>query len=86
VTGFFLPSLGEGLLIAKENEAASALLKMKLAGAGKKITLPIQNIDGAKYLAEHGFTETKRLRRMVYGDGFSWKPEYVYGRIGGYLG
>lgn len=86
VTGFFLPTLGEGLLIAKEKDAAAALLRKKLSAACKAVTLPVQNVDGASFLSENGFVETKRMRRMIHGKAFPWHPECLYGRIGGYLG
>jgi GNAT superfamily N-acetyltransferase len=84
--GFFLPTLGEGLLVAKEKNAATALLRKKLSAGCKAVTLPVQNLDGASFLAENGFIETKRLRRMSHGAALLWHPEYLYGRIGGYLG
>jgi len=85
IEGVYLPELGEGLIIADHEEAGIALLKLR-AWFSKKGTLPIENTVGMDFYRDNGFTETKRLKRMIYGKEIKWRPDQVYNRIGGNFG
>lgn len=85
LVGFYLPTLGEGLIIASTADAGLALMKNRYADH-KKICLPVDNRDGINFLLEHGFTELRRASRMVLGENFLWQASKMFSRIGGNLG
>jgi GNAT superfamily N-acetyltransferase len=85
VAGCYLPDLGEGLIIARRREAGLALLNMKVTGSNR-VVLPSQNEHAVAFLAQNGFRETLRCKRMVYGTKLAWKPEGLFSRIAGNLG
>ena len=83
--GFYLPTLGEGLIIAKKEEAGAALLALKHSSINKT-GLPIDNKVGIEFFTRHGLTESFRGTKMILGDKLKWHPENMYSRIGGNLG
>ena len=85
LTGYYIPGLGEGLIIADNVEAGIELMKLRYSIINKGV-LPIDNIEGIKFLKENGFLEIKRAKRMILGKEFSWQPGKVFNRIGGNLG
>lgn len=85
VRGYYLPTLGEGTVVAADQEAGRALLRMK-AAAVKRIILPSENSGGREFLKELGFAETGTIRRMRLGPAFEWQPQHVFCRIGGFAG
>jgi GNAT superfamily N-acetyltransferase len=85
IDGYYVPALGEGLLMAENDRAGLALLGAKLARSDKNV-LPAENVAGIGYLVEKGFIETKRARRMVWGPAFEWWPENLYSRVAGNVG
>lgn len=85
VTGIYLPDLGEGMIIAKNSRAGTALMKKKYRAVGNAV-LPVDNGAGIEFLMENGFTETLRAARMIWGKPFVWQPDQIYSRIAGKLG
>lgn len=85
VLGYYLPNLKEGLIFADTEEAGLELMKLKYSNVDKAV-LPSDNAVGIKFLTQNGFVETKKASRMIYGKNIDWKPEKVFGRIGGNLG
>jgi GNAT superfamily N-acetyltransferase len=85
VAGCYLPDLGEGLIIARCREAGLALLQKKVA-ASNRVVFPAKNESAAAFLAQSGFQETLRCKRMVYGAKLAWKPDGLFGRIAGNMG
>lgn len=83
--GYYLPGLGEGLIIANDNTAGIELMKLKYSITSKG-SLPAENKDGIKFLKDNGFRETKTVKRMIWGKEFLWHPVQIYSRIGGNLG
>jgi len=83
--GYFLPDLGEGLIVADNTRAGLELMKVKYARADKAV-IPAENIHGIDFLKENGFVETSRANRMVSGHDLRWNPEMLFSRIGGNLG
>jgi GNAT superfamily N-acetyltransferase len=86
VTGIYLPNLGEGMIIAENSRAGTALLRKKYAGIDDKAVLPVDNAAGIEFLMENDFTETLRAARMIWGKPFVWQPDKIYSRIAGKLG
>lgn len=85
VDGYYIPALGEGLVMAENDRAGLALLGVKMAGS-VKIVLPAENVAGIAFLKDNGFVEASRSKRMVWGPPFPWRPERLYHRIAGNVG
>jgi len=83
--GYFLPDLGEGLIVAGNTRAGIELMKVKYVLADKAV-LPAENNHGIDFLKENGFVETSRANRMILGHDLRWNPEMLFSRIGGNLG
>ena len=84
--GFYLPNLGEGLILAAEPEAGLELMKAKFAKADTAI-IPNENLLGIDFLEKTGFINTgKKGKRMILGVDIDWKPKCVFSRIGGNYG
>ncbi len=85
ITGFYMPGLGEGFIVATTPEAGLALLRRKHT-SGAPGVIPEENRHAIACLEANGFAEYRRGVRMAYGQPISWHPERIYGRIGGNLG
>lgn len=85
ITGCYLPTLGEGLILAETQAAGRALLGRKIPSA-PRIVLPADNTDGVSLLIAAGYRETTRCWRMHYGAPLAWHPASVYARIAGNMG
>lgn len=86
VEGFYLPDLGEGLVIAQTAAAGMSLLQLR-EGAGKPvIVIPEEHAELAGRLTEREWTVLRPAYMMRFGEMKAWKPGMVYSRVGGYLG
>lgn len=85
LTGFYMPTLGEGFILAISQESGLALLRRKHSD-GSPGVIPEENTNAISCLAASGFSEYRRGIRMVYGQHLPWYPKRIYGRIGGNLG
>lgn len=85
VQGMYLPTLGEGLVIAENQAAGISLLSERLTPEKNRIALPAENtiIDLMK---RHGYTEFLKGSRMYLGEKLTFQPSKIYSRIGGNLG
>ncbi len=84
--GFYLPKLGDGLIIAKNHEAGFELLKIKWATESELIILPTENLEIIEFAESQGFKPFRYASRMIKGEEFDWSPQMIYNRVGGYLG
>ncbi len=83
--GFYMPTLGEGLVIADTSTAGFELMKLRTSVV-KKICIPVDNAHGVDLLTNHGFKEVRKASRMVLGEKLEWNGSKIYSRIGGNLG
>lgn len=83
--GYYIPTLGEGLIISRTARAGLELLKLKHASV-EKAALPVNNNIALEFLINNNFREVGRGARMVLGKEILWQPDRIYSRIGGYLG
>lgn len=83
---FFLPQLGEGLLLTRDHQAGMALSGYRLEQGAQVLVVPEQNKRIIEWVEAVGFPHFRTAYRMVYGKRIDWKPEGIYSRIGGYLG
>ena len=84
--GFFLPSLGGGLVVAESGRAGEALLCFKHAHAPGPAVVPAGNTAALRLLLGQGAREAARAPRMVLGEDAEWRPEHVFARASGYCG
>ena len=85
VEGYYLPTLGDGLIIATTSAAGQALMKLRLTTKDFAV-FPMDNIHAVIFFQQHSFTEIRRQKRMRLGKKRNWQPEHIYNRIGGNLG
>jgi GNAT superfamily N-acetyltransferase len=83
--GFYIETLGNGLIISIEETYGLELLK-NLIIKSKTVAITDKNIAAGKFLVDNGFEKYNELPRMCLGDKYSWKPECIYSRAAGYLG
>ncbi len=85
VNGYYIPSLGEGLIGSSNSSSGLDLLAVKIQ-TSSSVVLPSENKKAVDFLLNNGFFETRKANRMVFGKGFQWEPQNIFSRIGGYMG
>ncbi|MBK9105678.1 MAG: GNAT family N-acetyltransferase [Saprospiraceae bacterium] len=83
--GYYLPTLGDGLIIAATTAAGLSLMKFRLATKDFAV-FPADNKSAEALLRQYPFTEVRRQKRMRLGINRHWEPSMIYNRIGGNLG
>ena len=83
--GFFLPTFGEGLIVAENHIAGIALMQQRLL-ENEIAILPTDNLAAIQFLKEMQFTPQRTLKRMYLGEKRNWEPQNLYNRVGGYIG
>jgi GNAT superfamily N-acetyltransferase len=86
ITGFYMPNLGNGFIVARDQHSGRELLNFRLKRDKKSIVVPDQNRDTIEYLLQNGFTEGYKIPRMVLGIEPLWKPTMIFNRAAGYCG
>ncbi len=86
IGGFYLPDLGEGLIIAENATAGLALFQLRVQNGLKAVVVPEQNRWMIDHLELQGYEFFREAFQMYFGKEKNWRPEMVYGRVGGYLG
>lgn len=85
IEGYYIPNLGQGHIIAENNEAGIELMKLRLKDC-KEFVLPSTNKAGTSFLEEIGLSKTVSAKRMFIGKPLNVKPENIYNRIAGNKG
>jgi len=86
VVGFYLPTLGEGLIFADNSMVGLELMKLKYSNSDHAV-IPFENSVGIDFLKQNGFVHTSKTgKRMILGKDISWKPECFFNRISGNYG
>jgi len=85
VEGYYLPGLGEGLIIANTTRAGIELMKLHLS-VSNKIAFPQDNINAVNFLYDKGFKEIRRAKRMRLGKARNVILSNIYNRIAGNIG
>ena len=85
LTGYYLPTWGDGLIVAKTEDAGLAMLLQRLES--KEIAcLPVENVHAASVLTRLEARPFRTIKKMRFGPERDWKPQFIYNRIGGNLG
>jgi GNAT superfamily N-acetyltransferase len=85
VEGYYLPTFGEGLIVADTASAGVELIKLRLTSK-ENAAFPIDNSNAAGFFHQHNFKEFKTAKRMRLGQKKNWQPTKIYNRIGGNFG
>ena len=85
LAGFYLPSLGNGLVIAANDTAGIALATYRLENNYYSI-LPEANKGTIAFLEQHSLVHFRSSRRMYIGEQRNWRAVNIYNRISGQLG
>jgi GNAT superfamily N-acetyltransferase len=86
ITGVYFPDFGNGLIIAKNEEAGSNLMKLRLNEGRTSAIIPSANEAAKKFLLSENFREYRVAPRMVFGNEVPWQPTKIYNRGSGYCG
>ena len=84
--GFHMPTLGEGLIVAETEVAGHALMRQKHSREWLYTAVPRDNTSALNLLKNLGHQEYRVGKRMLLGPDVCWRPEMIFGRIGGNLG
>jgi GNAT superfamily N-acetyltransferase len=85
VEGFYLPDLGNGLIVANNSSAGLELLKLHLK-SNDQVAFPIDNLSAVDFLHNKGFKEYDVVKHMRLGDIRPFKLQNLYNRIAGNVG
>lgn len=85
VGGFYMPALGDGIIVADDPEAGIDLMKYRLQHKFNA-ALPESNTAGVEFLMANDFELVIAPKRMRLGEPRNWRPANLYNRIGGNLG
>ncbi len=85
VAGFFLPSYGDGLIIAENPTAGLALMNLRLTMKDTAV-FPLDNRHALDLIQQLGQQPLMYAKRMWLGKPRPWSPAEIYNRIGGNLG
>lgn len=85
LSGFYLPTYADGMIIADNEVAGIELMKLRLQNNHLAI-LPSDNKKGIQFLENNDFREYKSLKRMRLGKYREWHPKLYFNRISGQVG
>ncbi len=85
VEGFYLPTYGDGLIIAEQAEVGLALMQFRLSQKDHAV-FPVDNQPALDLMHQLGHQPVMNAKRMRLGKPRPWSPAQIYNRIGGNLG
>lgn len=85
VEGYYMPTLGEGLIIANTETAGIELLKLHLKN-NDRVVIPQENHIARKFLKETGVGRVIAIKRMRLGKERKMELSNIYSRIAGNIG
>lgn len=85
VEGFYLPTFGEGLILAETDSAGIELMKLRMA-TQNIAAFPKDNVIAAEFMNKHNFKPYKKAKRMRLGIKREVQFSNIYNRIGGDIG
>jgi hypothetical protein len=83
--GFYLPNLGDGLIMANTPEAGVELMKKRFQKF-KIASFPQENKVAQEFMESHGYLPVMTHARMHFQKPMPWKPSDLYNRVGGNIG
>jgi GNAT superfamily N-acetyltransferase len=85
IEGFYLPNLGDGLIVANTPEAGIELMKKRFQKF-KIASFPQENTAAHDFMESHGYISVMNPTRMHFLKPMPWKPVGLYNRVGGNIG
>lgn len=85
VVGYYLPTFGDGLIIAGTVQAGEALMRLRMTTKDFAV-FPVENVLATAFMAKHNFNFFRTQKRMRFGKKRDWQPANIFNRIGGNLG
>ncbi len=85
IEGFYLPTLGDGLIVANTPEAGIELMKKRFQKF-KIASFPQENRGASDFMESHGYAPVMTPARMYFQKPMPWKPAGLYNRVGGNIG
>ncbi|MFK8004985.1 MAG: GNAT family N-acetyltransferase [Saprospiraceae bacterium] len=86
ITGFFMPTLGDGVIICNNTIAGFEFLQKREASGKKRIIVPSECVATIDFVKQNKYIYFREATFMYLGKMKTWNPEMIYSRIGGYLG
>ena len=86
ISGFFIPTLGDGVIICNNTIAGFEFLQKRETLGNTRIIVPEECTAIVDFLLQNKYTHFRDATFMYLGKMKTWNPEMVYSRIGGYLG
>lgn len=83
--GIYLPNFFEHGIMAKDPEAGTELMKLRMR-VKSKFRFPIGNKPGVDFLIKNGYQQIRTSKKMILGPKRKWKAENNFNRISGGLG
>jgi ribosomal protein S18 acetylase RimI-like enzyme len=85
VEGFYLPNLGDGLIVANTPEAGIELMKKRFQKFNIA-SFPQENKTAHDFMESYGYIPVTTPARMHFQKPMPWKPTGLYNRVGGNIG
>ncbi len=86
ISGFYLPTFGNGMILAMSDQAGRALLRFKHSTGQTISVLSEENQAGVDFCEEMNFTKTAASMRMYFGAYTEWHPACTFSRGTTYTG
>lgn len=80
-----IPSLGDGWIISKSSAIGLELMNNHIQ-KNNRLVLPDDNTVAHDYLSKINKSPYRKAYRMVLGKPPAYRPEWIFGRVGGNLG
>lgn len=86
ISGFFIPTLGDGVIICNNIIAGFEFIKKRETFGMERIIVTEECTAAIDFLIQNNYTQFRDAAFMYLGKMKEWNPEMVFSRIGGYLG
>lgn len=86
ISGFFIPTLGDGVIICNNTIAGFEFLQKREALDKKRIIVPEECTATINFVKQNKYTYFRKATFMFIGKMKTWNPAMIYSRVGGYLG
>lgn len=85
IQGYFMPTLGEGHILASNETVGIELLRLRL-NTHENIIIPVNNISAKKFISDNKYDVYYKAKRMSIGENINSNLSNIYARIGGNMG
>ncbi|MBP7507189.1 MAG: GNAT family N-acetyltransferase [Prolixibacteraceae bacterium] len=86
IKGFYIPSLGNGYIVACDQKTGIELINFKCNKDEKPVIVPEENSEAINFLKSSGFKEYLIVPRMTLNKEPDWNPKMIFNRGTGYCG